>query len=191
MTEAAEYAWNFEHEMPQVRPRSNQVSVSPEPPHPLVTALEGLIARLRWHLDALREWIKRLGMAQKMDEYDPREPPDVERHPFHNKDLAEFVRLAAKLGRSVNNVSGGGGGPKEHWIDYVLKGLVILGIAALVGVTFSVRDKVTRIDTYLAEKDKENEREFARIYKALDGHDQRLDGLEYQRRNAEPHAHRR
>lgn len=191
MSAQTEHAWDFQRELPNVHPRPGLVSAQAEPPHPLVTALEGLVAKFRWLLDALREQCKRLGMAQKADEYDPREPPDVE-HPFHNKDLAEFVRLAAKLGRGVNNVSGGGnGGQTEHWIDYVFKGLVILGIAALVGMTLSQRDKVTRIDTYIAAKDKENEREFSRIYDTLSGHDQRLDSLEYQRRDFEPNDKRR
>lgn len=187
----SEHALDFQHDAPHFRPRPGMVSVHTELPHPLVTALEGLIGKLRWHLDALREWIKRLGMTQKSEEYDPREPPDVERHPFHNRDLAEFVRLAAKLGRNVSNVSGGGPGGKEHWTDYAFKGLVILGIAALVGMTLNSRDKVTRIDTYITEKDKQNEREFSRINRALDRYDERLNSLEHERRDAQPYHKRR
>src|SRR5687768_15015489 len=96
---------------------------------------------------------------------------DPYRHPFENKDLTEFVRLATKLSRGVA-VSGNQLSASEHWVDYAFKGLVILGIAALVTMTVNTRDTVTRIDTYITQKDKENEREFGRIYKTLDGHDQ-------------------
>jgi hypothetical protein len=105
---------------------------------------------------------------------------DPYRHPFENKDLTEFVRLAVKL--SGGAAISGNHNDREHWVDYAFKGLVILGIAALVTMTVNTRDTVTRIDTYITQKDKENEREFGRIYKTLDGHDQRLDRLEQGRR---------
>jgi hypothetical protein len=72
VNEATEHAWNFQREMPHVRPRA-QVMVA----EPYSGTLEGLITRFRWHLTALREWCKRLGMAQQGEEYGPRIPPDV------------------------------------------------------------------------------------------------------------------
>lgn len=112
------------------------------------------------------------------EDYDPRDPPDVPyRHPFHDKELADLVRLAAKLGRDMN-ISGGLNDKAEHWVDYVFKGLIVLAIAGLVAMTLNMRDTLTRIDTYISAKDKENDREFARIYQALNGHDQRITNLE-------------
>lgn len=146
------------------------------------------ITKLWWRFEALFERWKRY-MAEGFD--DPYDDDPRQGSPFHNRDVAELVRLAGKINRGMNISGGNSGGSKEYWVDYVFKGAVILGIAALVGMTLNTRDTVTRIETYFTAKDKENEREFARIYQTLNGHDQRLDSLEQQRREPDAYRQRR
>lgn len=72
----------------------------------------------------------------------------------------------------------GGSGRVVGWFDHVVNGLTLLGIAALVGVTWKLSDTVTRIDTFLLAKVQQNDRDFSRIDSVLQRHDQRLTDLE-------------
>lgn len=144
--------------MPHVHPRPGMVSVVSEPSHPLVAALEGLVAKLRWHLDALREWVRRLGMTQKEDEYDPREPPDVERHPFHNRDLAEFVKLASKLGWHYHE---GNKGCDESKLTKIVVGVGITVIAAFIIGGWVQSNQVSSMNATMVARFNEQDRRFA------------------------------
>lgn len=72
----------------------------------------------------------------------------------------------------------GGVGRVATWFDHVINGLTLAGILALVGATWRLSDTVTRIDTLLAAKVQQNDRDFARIDATLDRHDQRITDLE-------------
>jgi hypothetical protein len=137
----SEYAWNFEREMPHVHPRPDMVSVLPEPHHPLVKAFEGIIAQLRWHLDALREWCRRLGMSVKEHRIDPDYNPE------------DDVRVLRKAIDHLRLVGGqkffnGDSGDKRvlNWILGVLSALAVsavIGSVAMYGRLTSLESKVT------------------------------------------------
>jgi hypothetical protein len=93
-------------------------------------------------------------------------------------DFAEELRGD---GEQMNAISGGSG-RVVGWFDHVVNGLTLLGIAALVGVTWKLSDTVTRIDTFLLAKVQQNDREFARIDATLSRHDERITSLEREQR---------
>lgn len=116
-------------EVPRFRPQAT-VNVRIEPPHPLVTAMEGLIARLRWHLDALREWCKRLGMAQKEHRIDPDYNPDDETIRRLTQTVAQLIE------RPPSNHYHNGGADKRT-LNWILGIVSTLAVAAIVGgITF-------------------------------------------------------
>jgi hypothetical protein len=85
-------------------------------------------------------------------------------------------------GSAISGKSRGGQEGRDKRIDYLLQSLILAGIFGLVGVTLNLKDNVTEIKTFVTTKASEYEREFTRIDKTLDRHNDRLTALEQGRR---------
>lgn len=93
---------------------------------------------------------------------------------FGDDDDREW-RGNANSGRSGNS-------GKDARLDTWLQGLVLAGILALVGIVWTLREEVTKITSFVTLKGEQYEREFGRIDKTIERHDQRLTRLEQGRR---------
>lgn len=89
----------------------------------------------------------------------------------------------------MNAISGGS--RASSWFDHLINGLSLVAITALVGVTWRLSDTVARLETSLAAKGREDDREFIRIDTAITRHDQRITDLERSERSGQRDANRR
>ena len=117
--------------------------------------------------------------------------PDHDQHAKHDLSMPESDDFSEELRGDGDQMGqsaiSGGTGRVTSWLDHVTNGLTLMGIAALVGVTWRLSDTVTRIDTFISTKAQQYDRDFARIDAALTRHDERLTGLEREQRNSLAH----
>jgi hypothetical protein len=125
VNEATEHAWNFQREMPHVRPRAH-VTVA----EPYSGSLEGLITRFRWHLTALREWCKRLGMAQQEHRIDPDFNPDDEVVRRLTRTISQLIERPP----SQHYHNGGNDKRTLNWLLGMVAALIVGGIGG--GIVF-------------------------------------------------------
>ena len=109
--------------------------------------------------------------------------------PPRDRQPQDYEEPCEDCGRQVA-ISGKDSGKGGGMVNYVLQGLILAGITGLVVVTLNLRDNMTRVTTYVTEREKQNDREFARIDKTLDRHHERLNRLEQQRWDVERHPER-
>lgn len=112
--------------MPHVHPRPDMVSVLPQEPA-VLTALQELITKIKWHFDALLEWCKRMGMTQKEHRIDPDFDP--------NENDVRLLRRAIEqllLARPGNHHYNNGGGEKRA-LNLILGMVGTLVVSAVVG----------------------------------------------------------
>lgn len=141
MNEASEYAWNFQRDMPHVHPRPDMVSVLPQEPA-VLTALQELITKIKWHFDALLEWCKRTAMTQKEHRIDPDFDPSENDVRLLRRAIEQL--LLARPGSNYNN--GGDSSRALNWILTMVGGLVVSAIAG--GIVFY--GKVTALEERVA-----------------------------------------
>ena len=73
-------------------------------------------------------------------------------------------------GEQMTAISGGNGNGRQ-WLMQLLQGLILAGIVALIGVTWSMSSSVTELRVTLSERQKQNDRDITR----LESSDARLD----------------
>lgn len=104
------------------------------------------------------------------------------------------------VGASMSAYSGGSGndGNGKQWLMQLLQGLILAGIVALIGVTWSVSSSVTELRVTLSEREKQNDRDIARLESAdarhdadIRGIDGRVTELEREQSSSEPYANHR
>ncbi len=83
-------------------------------------------------------------------------------------------------GISISGNGRNGNGGSSFWL-YLLQGLVLAGVLGLVAMTLSLRDNMTEVKTTVTRKVEQYDREFDRVYKAIDGNSERITSLEQQR----------
>lgn len=150
-----EHAWDFQREMPHVHPRPDMVSVLPESPHPLVTALEELLTRFRWHFDAFREWCKRFRMTQQKHRIDPDFNPE-------DDNIRALVRAIERLVARppTNNYHAGSDGHElKKWIASL--GLTLTAAFIIGGWTLS--NQVAALTAKVEERMKAQDDRIRRI----------------------------
>jgi hypothetical protein len=73
-------------------------------------------------------------------------------------------------GGQMTAISGGNGNDRQ-WLMQLLQGLILAGIVALIGVTWSVSSSVTELRVTLNERQKQNDRDIARLESSDARHD--------------------
>lgn len=116
-------------------------------------------------------------MPQPKDHYDPNATdPNWKQHYYPS---------------AVSGSRNSGGGNRDKRIDYLLQSLILAGVVGLVGVTLNLRDNMTQIKTFVTTKEQQNDREIARLDRAIDRHDERITSLEQGRRSSNSQSHYR
>jgi hypothetical protein len=81
-------------------------------------------------------------------------------------------------GTAVSGRGSVGGEGRDRRIDYLLQGLVLAGVLALVGIVWTLRDEVTKITTFVKTKAEQYDRDINRIDATLARHDERITVIE-------------
>lgn len=60
-------------------------------------------------------------------------------------------------------ISGGNGNGGKQWLMQLLQGLILAGIVALIGVTWSMSSSITELRVTLSEREKQSDRDIQRL----------------------------
>jgi hypothetical protein len=107
-------------------------------------------------------------------------------------------------GGQMTAISGGNGHGRQ-WLMQLLQGLILAGIVALIGVTWSMSSDITELRVTLSERQKQNDRDITRLESSdtrhdnadarhdteLRGLDSRVTAIEQARRANQPNANDR
>jgi hypothetical protein len=133
-----EHAWDFGRDMSDIHPRPDMASVLPQE-SPVLTALQELITKIKWHFDALLEWCGRMGMAQKEHRIDPDYDPSENDVRLLRRAIEQL--LLSKPSSSYYN-NGDGDRRALNWILGMVGTLVVSAVVG--GIAFY--GKVTALE---------------------------------------------
>jgi hypothetical protein len=74
-------------------------------------------------------------------------------------------------GEQMTVISGGNGSGGKQWLMQLLQGLILAGIVALIGVTWGMSSSITELRVTLNERQKQNDRDIARLESSDARHD--------------------
>lgn len=74
-------------------------------------------------------------------------------------------------GEQMAVISGGNGGDGKQWMMQLLQSLILAGIVALIGVTWTLTGSVTELRVTLSERQKQNDRDITRLESSDARHD--------------------